>query len=66
MKNLLITIACASSLVAGIAWARTLITTQAGCNNEFGVKGAKACVACVKGGGKYAKHPKNKGAWVCE
>ena len=51
----------------GLALARSLITTLAGCKSEFGSGGQyKACEKCIKGNGKFALHPKNKGAWVCE
>jgi hypothetical protein len=55
-------------VLASLAWARTTITTPAGCNSEFGSGSgqAKACIACVKSGGKYRAHIKNKGAWTCE
>ena len=55
--------------VAGIAWARrTLITTPAGCNAEFGANSgqARVCTACVKSKRKFRLHAKNKGVWVCE
>ena len=55
-------------LVGCIAWARSTITTSAGCNSEFGAGSgaAKACTTCVKSGKTYRLHPKNKGAWTCE
>ena len=55
-------------LLATLAWARSAITTPAGCNSEFGAGSgaAKVCTACVKTGKTYRLHPKNKGAWVCE
>lgn len=55
-------------LVGGLAWARSAITTPAGCNSEFGAGSgaAKVCTACVKSGKTYRLHAKNKGAWTCE
>lgn len=54
-------------LVSGLAWARSVVTTPAGCNSEFGHGDAsKACVSCVKSGGKFVQHASKKGAWACE
>lgn len=56
-----------SLTIGSLAWARNLISTQAGCNSEFGHGHAKdSCVACVKAGGKYVQHAAKKGVWVCE
>ena len=53
--------------VAGEAWARSVITTLAGCHSEFGNGSAsKACAACVKSKGRYTQHAAKKGVWVCE
>ncbi len=52
-------------LGASTAWARNVITTVAGCKQEFG-KGSKACEACVKGGGRWTQHAAKKGVWACE
>jgi hypothetical protein len=59
--------AIAILLAAGVASARSVITTLAGCQSEFGRGGAaKACEACVKAKGRYAQHASKKGQWACE
>ena len=66
MKKLGLTFVFAVCLGSGLAWARTLVTTPAGCHAEFSGGQVKTCEKCVKSGGKYILHVKNKGAWVCE
>jgi len=62
------TVVLSTLLVGCLAWARSAITTLAGCNSEFGAGSgaAKTCAACVKSGKIYRLHVKNKGAWTCE
>lgn len=62
---LLIALVAGLSLGAATAWARNVITTVAGCKQEFG-KGSKPCEACVKGGGRWTQHAARKGVWACE
>lgn len=52
-------------LFPATAAARNLITTPAGCNQQFkGDKGSRAaCNACVKGKQRYKKSP--RGGWSC-
>jgi len=46
------------------AGARSLVTTRAGCNQEFKDKGTKAaCNACIEGGQRFKKSA--KGGWSC-
>jgi hypothetical protein len=54
--------------VSAVAWARSAITTPAGCNSEFGHGSSmtKSCTACVKGGGTFRQHAAKKGVWACE
>lgn len=53
------------SAVPTLALARKLITTQAGCNQEFRKeKGTKlACNACIKDKKKFKQN--QKGIWLC-
>lgn len=66
--NRILTIAAATlMLTASVAWARSVVTTLAGCKSEFGHGGAsKACETCVKAKGRYTQHASKKGVWVCE
>ena len=66
--NRLITVAAAALMLsASVVWARSVITTLAGCKSEFGHGGAsKSCEACVKSKGRYTQHAAKKGVWVCE
>lgn len=66
--NRLVAVAAATlMLTASFAWARSVITTLAGCKSEFGHGGAsKSCEACVKSKGRYTQHAAKKGVWVCE
>lgn len=67
MNRLVTTAALIIGLTAGVAFARSVITTLAGCKSEFGHGGAsKSCEACVKGKGRYTQHASKKGVWVCE
>jgi hypothetical protein len=67
MKRLITSAAVVIALLAGSAWARSVITTVAGCKSEFGRGDAsKACEVCVKGKGRYTQHAAKKGVWVCE
>lgn len=67
MKRIVLAASTGFLLLSGLAWARNVITTPAGCHSEFGSGGAsKACTACVKGGGKYVQHAAKKGVWACE
>lgn len=65
MKKVAIAVALSFTLGAGVAWARNVITTVAGCKQEFG-KGSKPCEACVKSKGKWVQHAARKGVWGCE
>lgn len=65
MRQVVIAVAVSFTLSAGVAWARNVITTVAGCKQEFG-KGSKPCEACVKGGGRWTQHAAKKGVWACE
>ncbi len=58
-------VAVALITTPGAALARNLITTQAGCNQEFRASpGQKsACNACVKGGQRYKQAA--RGGWSC-
>lgn len=57
--------ALALGAVPTLALARKLITTQAGCNQEFKKeKGTQlACNACIKDKKKFKQN--NKGVWLC-
>lgn len=67
MKRIVAFAAVAVLLVAGAAAARSVITTLAGCQSEFGRGGgAKACEACVKAKGRFTQHAAKKGQWACE
>lgn len=63
-KTLLATIALTFTLGAGVAWARNVVTTTAGCKQEFG-SASKLCEKCVKGKGKWTQHAAKKGVWSC-
>lgn len=64
-RNVVLALAVGALLGATAAWARSVITTVAGCKQEFG-KGSKPCEACVKGGGRWTQHAAKKGVWACE
>ncbi len=66
--NRLVAFAAATLMLsASVVWARSVITTLAGCKSEFGHGGAsKSCEACVKSKGRYTQHAAKKGVWVCE
>lgn len=53
------------SAVPTLALARKLITTPAGCNQEFKKEKATqlACNACIKDKKKFKQN--NKGVWLC-
>jgi hypothetical protein len=56
-----------AALLSGPALARNLVTTAAGCSDEF--KGSKGqintCRACVDSGGRFKKSAAKK-TWSCE
>lgn len=66
MKQVAVAVAVSFTLGVGVAWARNMITTQAGCNQEFGMRAAKPCVECVKSKGRWVQHAARKGVWQCE
>lgn len=67
MRPFVISTILVISLCSTVAFARSVISTLAGCKSEFGNSSAsKACEACVKGKGRYTQHASKKGVCVCE
>lgn len=66
MKPVAIALALSFTLGTGLAWARNMITTLAGCKQEFGNHASKPCESCIKSKGRWVQHAARKGAWACE
>ncbi len=67
-KNFLSWLCAAALAVSAAAWARSAITSPAGCNSEFGhnTSMAKTCTVCVREGRTFRQHAAKKGVWACE